>query len=377
MTFEELGVGPELVRALAKLEITEPTPIQTAALPVLAAGKDAQLLAQTGSGKTLAYLLPLIARLDLTKAATQLLVVAPTHELAIQIQRQCTDLAQHSGLPLRALLLIGATAIDRQVEKLKKKPHVAVGSSGRIRDLIGMGKLKAHTVRCLVVDEADRMLATENLTALKEIVKAVPRDRQLVFVGATQTAEATQAAAALAPALVQLAPAPAAGSTVEHLYLVCTDREKVDLVRKLWHALKPERAIVFVHRNERADVVANKLAYHHVEVSDLHAALDKRERQQAMDRFRSGEAPVLVASDVAARGLDVKGVTHVINLDVPTESAAYLHRAGRTGRAGATGVVITLMNEQEVRLVRRYEKELGIAMARVTLREGALSRAPA
>ena len=374
MSFEELGVRPELVRALAKMEILEPTGIQAAALPVLTSGQDAHMRAETGSGKTLAYLLPLISRIDVARSETQILVLAPTHELAIQIQRVCTDLAQHSGLALRALLLIGATATARQIEKLKKKPHIAVGSSGRIRDLIQMGKLKAHTVRHLVIDEADRLLAPENIAAVREIVKAVPRSRQMVYVSASDTKESNQAMAEVSPALVQIqaAEAPTVSPTVEHLYLVCEDRQKIDFVRKLWHALEPERAIVFVHKNERADVVSNKLAFHNLEVADLHAALDKRERQQAMEAFRSGQARLLIASDIAARGLDVKGVTHIFNLDVPTESRAYLHRVGRTGRAGAAGTAITLMNETEVRLVKRYQTELGITLKLVTLREGQL-----
>src|SRR2546422_417921 len=157
MTFAEIGVRPELVAALSKQRITEPTAIQIAALPVLLAGRDAYLNSETGTGKTLAYLLPIFSRLDVQREATQVVVIAPTHELAIQIQRQCTDLAQNAGWPVRTLLLIGGTSMERQIDKLKKKPHVVVGSPGRIRELIGLGKLKVNAVRSVVVDEADRL----------------------------------------------------------------------------------------------------------------------------------------------------------------------------------------------------------------------------
>ena len=167
MTFAELDVSPDLVAALARQRITEPTAIQVAALPVLLAGRDAYLNSETGTGKTLAYLLPIFSRLDAKLAATQAVIVAPTHELAIQIQRQCCDLAQNAGRPIRTLLLIGGTPMDRQVDKLKTKPHIVVGSPGRIRELIGMGKLKVQAVGSVVIDEADRSLAGESLPAIR------------------------------------------------------------------------------------------------------------------------------------------------------------------------------------------------------------------
>ena len=378
MTFADIGVGPELVAALARQQITEPTAIQTVALPVLLAGKDAYLNAETGTGKTLAYLLPIFARLDAKQDATQAVIVAPTHELAIQIQHQCCDLAQNAGWPIRSLLLIGGTPMDRQVEKLKKRPHLVVGSPGRIREFIGMGKLKTQAVTTLVIDEADRLLIGESLPAIRAIIQAAPRGRQLIFASATEQPESAAAIAALAPARVMIETGVApVNENIEHLYLVCEGRDKPEVLRKLLHALRPERAMVFVHRNATAEEVAAKLAHHQIPVADLHAAFDKRDRKQAMDEFRSARVHVLIASDVAARGLDIKGVTHVVNLDVPTQSKAYLHRVGRTARAGARGQAVTLMTRDEVRLVRRYERELGIVMHHVRLREGRVIAAEA
>ena len=195
----------------------------------------------------------------------------------------------------------------------------------------------------------------------------------MIFASATEQPEGTAAIATLAPDLVMLQTGAApVNENIEHLYLVCEGRDKPEVLRKLLHALRPERALVFVHRNETAEEVAAKLAHHRIPVADLHAALDKRDRKQAMDDFRSARVHVMIASDVAARGLDIPGVTHVFNLDVPTQSKAYLHRVGRTARAGARGQAVTLMTEDEVRLARRYERELGIVMRQVRLREGRL-----
>ncbi len=371
MTFADLQLPPELIAALTKQEITDPTPIQIAALPVLLAGRDAYLHAETGTGKTLAYLLPIFCRIDAGQAATQVVIVAPTHELAIQIQRQCCDLALNAGWPIRTVLLIGGTSTDRQIDKLKKKPQLVVGSPGRIGELISKGKLKAQYIRSIIVDEADRLLNEESLLALRAIIQAAPRTRQLVFASATLEPQCTAAIATLAPDLVMLqAGAAAVNENIEHLYLICEERDKPDELRKLLHALDPERAIVFVHRNDLTGKIAAKLAHHHIPAADLNAALDKQDRKHAMEDFRSATIRVLIASDVAARGLDIKGVTHIFNFDVPTLSKAYLHRVGRTGRAGAKGLAVTLATEIEARVVRRYQEELGILMQRVRMREG-------
>ena len=373
MTFSELEVVPDLVAALAKQQILEPTAIQASAIPLLLAGKDAYLNAETGTGKTLAYLLPIFCRLDLGLQATQAIVVAPTHELAIQIQRQCTDLSQHARWPVRTLLLIGGTPMDRQLEKLKKKPHLVVGSPGRILDLVRMGKIKSNAVRTVVIDEADRLLVRESLAEVRAIIRAAPGDRQLVFASATEQPESAEVIAALAPDLVMLQTAAApVNENIEHLYVVCEARDKPDVLRSLIHALRPERAMVFVHRGDTAETVAAKLAHHKIPAADLHGAREKQDRKQAMEDFRHADVRVLIASDVGARGLDIPGITHVINLDAPSESKAYLHRVGRTARAGSRGQAVTLVTEDELRLIRRYEAELGIEIHAMRLREGRL-----
>ena len=374
MLFTDLLLPTDLIAALAKQQISDPTPIQSAALPVLMAGKDAYLNAETGTGKTLAYLLPLFTRIDPAQAATQVVIVAPTHELAIQIHRQSCDLAQNAGRAIRSVLLIGGTATDRQIDKLKAKPHIVVGSPGRIVELIERGKLKTKHIRGIVVDEADRLLHDESLEWIQKIVSAAPAARQLIFASATIESQTRQVMATLSPDAVMLCPGTAAvNENIEHLYLVCEERDKPDVLRKLLHAFDVPRSIVFVHRNDVAERVAAMLSHHKLVVADLNAELGKMDRKQAMDGIRSGAIRIMIASDLAARGLNILGVTHVFNLDVPTMSKAYLHRVGRTARAGAKGTAVSLVTETEARLVRRYENELGITMQCIRVRDGRVS----
>ena len=370
MSFSDLGIIPALESALAADGITEPTAIQVEAIPALLAGKNAYLSAETGTGKTLAYLLPLFAQIDPGQRALQVIIVVPTHELAMQIFAVGRDLAQQAGLPIRVQALIGGVSTKRQLEKLKSKPHIIVGTPGRISELIEIRKIKPHTVKSIIVDEVDRLLVGKSLTEIRGIIKATLRERRLVFVSATQRAETSQEAAVLAPDLVQIrAGADQVNAAIEHFYIECEERDKPEVLRKLLRALRPERAIVFMHRIANAEVLAAKLAHHQIAVVDLHGAHDNARRKKAIDDFRQADAKVLIASDIAARGLDIRGVSHVFNFDIPTQSKDYLHRVGRTSRAGSAGCAVSLMTAQELRLVKRYRSELDIA-----LRVGHLSR---
>ncbi len=369
--FAKLGVPQALQQALIKQGISVPTPIQDTAIPLILSGKEIYLHAETGTGKTLAFLVPLFVQTDPLLPYIQAVIIAPTHELALQIQKQSLDLAQNSGLPIRTLLLIGGTAKDRQIEKLKKKPHIVVGSPGRIAELIAEGRLKTHKVKSIVVDEADRLLCDENITDIRAIIKAAPSSRQLLFASATQKTESDEILQALSPNLevVSTGSMPV-NPLIEHYFIVCEERDKPDVMRSMLHAFAPTRALIFVHRNETAEIVSAKLAHHKLAVADLHGAYDKEDRKLAMEQIRSGKVIALIASDVAARGLDIKGVSHVFNLDAPSDSKAYLHRVGRTGRAGAKGVAVTVLTEQQLRLVRRFEEDLGISFKETYLRKG-------
>jgi len=375
MDFNALGMSSAWVEALATEGIRQPTQIQQHAIPVVMEGRDAYISSETGTGKTLAYLLPLLERLDTAAKTLQFMVLVPTHELALQIQQQMRPLVQAAGRDLRSQVLVGGVSLRRQQEQLKTKPHLIAGTPERVLELIKMRKLKVHAVNCVVIDEADRMLADPVLGTVQAILHATPGRRQLLFVSATQQAQSRQHAGALAQDLVMVdTGGDRMSSSIEHLYAVTEERKKPELLRRLIHAIKPERALVFVHRNDRAEELAGKLAFHKIRAVWIHGAAGKMARQTALNAFRSGQAQVLISSDLSARGMDLPGVTHVFNLDPPTQSQDYLHRAGRTGRAGAQGCSVLLFDPREKRLVSRYARQLGIELQPIRLERGAVVR---
>ena len=370
-TFSELGLVPVLESALSINKITEPTAIQVSAIPTLLASKNTYISAPTGTGKTLAYILPLFSKMDPAQRSLQAIIVVPTHELAMQISEVGRSLAQTTALPIRLQVLIGGVALKRQVEKLKQKPHIIIGTPGRINELINLRKIKAHTVKHIIIDEVDRLLFGDNLGTIQKIVKATLRERQLIFVSATKQKQSTQEATALAADLVHIdADSDQVNSAIKHAYIECEQRDKPNILRKLLRALQPERAIVFLHRNANAEEITAKLVHHKILAVDLHGTQDNLQRKKAIDAFRKALANVLIASDVAARGLDITGVSHVFNFDVPTQSKDYLHRVGRTSRAGSPGYAISIVTTQELRLVKRYIKELDITIDAARLDRG-------
>ncbi len=372
MSFESFDLPSALTQALAERAISAPLPVQTAAMPVLMAGKSAMIVSRTGSGKTLAYLLPILADIDAQSIQVQAVILAPTHELAMQIHRVATELVRAAGLPIRLLPLIGGAASSRQIEGLKKKPHVVVGSAGRMVHLLELGKLKLGHVAWMVFDEADRLLIEEGLEHVRTITAELGSATRFVFVSATEGPATTRIARGLAPKLEFVRAQDGISPAIRHCFLLCEERDKIDWLRKTLRGLTPKRALVFVHRGASASRMAERLDYHQLAVADLHGARDKFDRQAALDNFRKGQANVLIASDIAARGLDVTGVELVVNIDVPSQSRDYLHRAGRTGRAGAPGLVLSFMTPAESRLAKRYADELGIVMEQVQLVRGSL-----
>lgn len=370
--FKEMGLPENIIKGLEAQGISSPTDIQREAFAPVHEGKDVIIRSETGSGKTLAYLLPIIMRLDYTLRKTQAIVLAPTHELASQIYRQAELLAENAGLAeFRAALIIGGANISRQADKLKEKPQLVVGSTGRILELIKLKKISAHTTRVIVADEADRLLDDANIDGLKAVIKTTLADRQLVFLSASMGGEAAKRSRQLMKEPVEVSGGGMEmPEEIEHLYIVCERREKVIQLRKIIHSEGADRAIVFINNTENIEVVTDKLNYHSVAAAGVYGAKLKAERREAIAAFREGRAQALVTSDLNARGMDFGGVTHVINMDMPEEPSFYLHRAGRTGRAGRKGVCISLVTEGERKLIPRYEKKYGIKFMRAQMKGG-------
>jgi len=373
MSFEKFNINKKLITGLEKQNITEPTKIQEAVINIALENKDVIGQSLTGSGKTLAFLLPMMERIDSGSKDLQGLIVAPTHELAVQINQQILDLSRNSGLGIKSATIIGNVNIKRQIDKLKKKPHIVVGTTGRLLKLIQMGKLKAHKISTLVIDEADRMLDENNIDGVKKVLKTTLKDTQVMIFSASISDEAIKEASKFMknPEIVfiddnEIAP------TITHYSLFCERRDKPELLRKLIHSLNPKRALVFINKESIIEDVTKKLRYHKYDVLSLHGSASKQDRKKAMDDLKSGKAQVVIASDLAARGLDIKDVTHIFNLDLSEDEKSYLHRVGRTGRVGKEGFVFSLVTEYEENFLKRIERKYTIEVHPLVLQKGEL-----
>ncbi|NLP41320.1 MAG: DEAD/DEAH box helicase [Veillonellaceae bacterium] len=326
----------------------------------------------TGTGKTLAYLLPLLQKVDTSKREAQAIILAPTHELASQIHQQILDLAVKAELPVKSALIIGNVNVARQIEKLKDKPHIIVGSSGRILELIQKKKISAPAVRTIILDEADRLLDDNNIDSVKAVIKTTLRDRQLMMFSATMPGPVLDKAKDLMrePGVISAKGQANVPQDISHMYLVAEQRDKIEMLRKLVGHLKIERALVFINKSDNIETMVEKLNYHGLKAAAIHGDADKHGRKAAIDAFRKGNIKLLVASDLAARGLDIPGITHVFNLDMPETAQIYLHRVGRTGRAGRSGTAISIVTVKEADLLKKFEKILKITIAAKKLARG-------
>jgi ATP-dependent RNA helicase DeaD len=364
ISFDQLNLKETLVAALKKEGIVEPTAIQEKVIPFALENRDILGQSETGSGKTLAYLLPILQKTDPQKRETQAIILSPTHELAVQIQRQIEILIKNSGLDIKAALIIGNVNITRQIEKLKEKPHILVGSGGRILELIRKKKINAQTIKTIVLDEADRLLDDNNAATVKAVIKTTMRDRQLMLFSATLTEGIVKKLAQTLknPEFIRITQKAMIVPNIEHRYILAEQRDKFEILRKIIRLLNPAKALIFINKSEEIKLIVEKLKYHGLEAEGLHGSSKKDERRTAMDDFRSGKVSLLVASDLAARGLDIKDVSHIINLDFPEDPQLYLHRVGRTGRAGSSGIAISIVNLKELPLIEKVENTFNIAV---------------
>ncbi len=356
--FSELGLAEPLCRALAARNYDEPTPIQAQAIPLLLDGRDLLGIAQTGTGKTAAFALPVLQRLGAPSRAgrPRALVLAPTRELAIQIADGFRAYGAHTKL--RLAVIFGGVSQHAQVAGLRRGADIIVATPGRLLDLMEQRHVDLGAVTSLVLDEADRMLDMGFIRDVRKIVAALPRARQSLLFSATMPAEVEKLARDILrdPARVDIAPKTVTVEAIAQSVHFVEGPAKLDLLSDLMADRRLARVIVFTRTKHRANRVAESLAKTGVAAEAIHGNKSQGARQRALDRFRRGAARVLVATDIAARGIDVSGVTHVVNFELPNEPESYVHRIGRTARAGADGIAVSFCEPAEYAFLRDIEK---------------------
>jgi ATP-dependent RNA helicase RhlE len=363
--FEALGLAPKLLKALHEEGYSHPTPIQQQAIPVALSGRDILGCAQTGTGKTAAFALPILQRLDRPEVTAQqyhdirALIVTPTRELAAQIEQSFKAYGRHAHL--RQAVVYGGVFQGTQIQAMRGGVDILVATPGRLLDLMNQRMILLHKVEILVLDEADRMLDMGFINDIKRIVAKVPVRRQTLFFSATMPEEIRKLAGGILdnPVSISVTPQSTAAETVEQsVYFVERD-DKAELLRHLLKDKGISRALVFTRTKVRADRVARKLSGWGIPAQAIHGDKSQGTRERVLASFKSGGTRVLVASDVVSRGIDIEDISHVINFDIPHEAEAYVHRIGRTGRAGASGTAVSFCDSEEREDLRQVEKLLG------------------
>lgn len=355
MKFSELQLSPELLKAVERSGFEEATPIQAATIPLALEGRDVIGQAQTGTGKTAAFGLPMLEEIDTTKHELQGLVIAPTRELAIQTQEELYRLGRDKKVKVQAVY--GGADIGRQIRGLKDRPHIVVGTPGRMLDHINRHTLKLGTVRTLVLDEADEMLNMGFLEDIEKIISQVPEERQTLLFSATMPPAIKNIGVKFMknPEHVQIKAKEMTADLIDQYYVRAKDFEKFDIMTRLLDVQTPDLAIVFGRTKRRVDELARGLELRGYKAEGIHGDLSQQKRMSVLRSFKNGHLDILVATDVAARGLDISGVTHVYNYDIPQDPESYVHRIGRTGRAGKGGMSVTFVTPNEMSYLHTIE----------------------
>lgn len=364
--FSDFGLSKETLRSLNSMGFEEATPIQEKAIPVCMEGKDLLGQAHTGTGKTAAFGIPMAERLEVESEHVQAVVLTPTRELAVQVAEELNRIGQFSRI--RALPIYGGQDIERQIRALKKRPQIIVATPGRLMDHMRRRTIRLQHVSIVVLDEADEMLNMGFIEDIETILKDTPETRQTLLFSATIPSAIQSLAKRFMknPEVIRIEARQVTVPKLEQSYVEVEEKHKFDVFCRLIDTQSPERAIAFCRTKRRVDEVVEGLIKRGYPAEGLHGDMTQAKRDQVMRQFRDGTVDILVATDVAARGLDISGVTHIYNFDIPQELESYVHRVGRTGRAGAAGVAVTLVTPREVRYMKVIE----------SMTKGKISRIP-
>lgn len=353
--FENLS--KPLQDSLKKLGITNATPVQTQVIPKILENENVLFQSETGTGKTFAYLLPLINKLETLNdnQRVRIIVVAPTFELASQINQSCKSITTH-----KSCLLIGGAPLKRQIEVLKEKPEIVIGTASRLVELIQLKKLKTDGLFAIVFDETDRLVKKEAIESTSALRDLLPGGTQIIACTATINKQ-TKIFFADAKNII-LPPEDVLKKRITHWAIYAETRDKIDTLRKFLSAENPTKALIFTSRADQVENIYTKLTYKKVQCACLHAKSDKQQRKANIDRFRSGKEKILITSDLAARGLDIPDISHIIQMDLPNDDDFFIHRSGRTARAGKTGINVVIGDEFEMNHYVQLEKKLGLVV---------------
>jgi len=362
MSFGELGLGPEILKAVEEAGYTTPTPIQQQAIPVVLMGRDVLGVAQTGTGKTAGFTLPMIEILAGSRAKARMprsLILAPTRELASQVSESFEKYGKYHRLTMAKL--IGGESFVDQEKLLDRGVDVLIATPGRLIDLFERGRILLNDVKVLVIDEADRMLDMGFIPDVERIVSLLPKIRQTLFFSATMAPEIRRLADAflMNPKEISVAPPSSTAATVEQFLVICDEMDKREALRHLIRVEEVKSAFIFCNRKRDVDILYRSLAKHGFDVGQLHGDMAQSARTETLDRFRRGEVRLMCCSDVAARGIDITDLSHVFNFDVPHHSEDYVHRIGRTGRAGKAGRAFTIATPYDAKFVAAIVKLIG------------------
>ena len=362
MKFSELGLSDSLLKAIKRSGYEEATPIQEQTIPMVLEGKDVIGQAQTGTGKTAAFGLPIIENVDTENLNIQAIIISPTRELAIQTQEELYRLGKDKHV--RVQVVYGGADIRRQIKSLKQHPQILVGTPGRLRDHINRHTVKLDHIKTLVLDEADEMLNMGFLEDIESIIKETPDDRQTLLFSATMPPEIKRIGVQFMsdPETVRIKAKELTTDLVDQYYIRARDYEKFDIMTRLIDVQDPDLTIVFGRTKRRVDELSKGLIARGYNAAGIHGDLTQDKRSKIMWKFKNNELDILVATDVAARGLDISGVTHVYNYDIPSDPDSYVHRIGRTGRAGHHGVSLTFVTPNEMDYLHEIEKLTRVRM---------------
>ena len=357
--FNDYRISDEILKALDALGYKEPSDVQQRVIPELLQGKDVIVKSQTGSGKTAAFGIPLCEKINWDEQKAQALVLTPTRELAIQVKEEIMSIGRFKRI--RPVAVFGKQPFSEQARELKQRTHIVVGTPGRVIDHIDRGSLDTSNIKYLIIDEADEMLNMGFIDQVREIIKGLNSQRQSILLSATISEEILNLCNDYMnnPISIEIKAQKLITDNINHEIYRVNEQYKMEELNKILIVEAPKTAVIFCKTKENVDKVFEALGRKKYSVGKIHGGMMQKERLDQMDKFKKGSFRILIATDVAARGIDVEGITHVINYDLPVEKEAYVHRIGRTGRAGAKGKALSLVNQYEDRLLNMIQEYIG------------------